>query len=142
EIDALLGEEVEDEPFAAEEMLNIDELHLQLAIVNEIVAAMVGRILAGLAVQKLNTVGVGNDADNAPLGRLFNVLQGARRRLAQYFADLQAALGLDHHVLVAAIDRVRVWLKIPEEAHHAMAYNVSHAVIILQIALPTPEVLR
>ena len=124
EIDALLGQEIEDEPFAAEEVLDVDEFHLQLAFVDEIVAAIIGRFFAGLAFEELHAILVGHRADDLALGRLLDELDGARRRLAQDLADFQAALGLDDDVLAAAILALGAGFEVAEEAHDAVTDDV------------------
>ncbi len=126
EIDALLGQEIKDEPIAAEKLLDIDQFHLQSAFMDEVAAAEERLGLASLAGQQLLAVGVIQEANDAPFRWLLNELHGAWRRVAKDFADLQAALGLDNHLFVASIDRVRRRLEVAEKPHHAMTDDIVH----------------
>ncbi len=84
EIDALLGQEVEDDPLAAEQVLDVHQFHLQMALADE---ALAGRQFVGLdGVQSIQCglVLVGQPAQDAAVRRLGQQLHGPRVGLAQH----------------------------------------------------------
>ena len=107
-------------------MLDVHELHLQLAFMDEIVAAKVGVFLTSLAFEELHAVFGGHGANDLALGRLFDELDGARRRLAEDLADLEAAVGFDDDFLAMSIDRIGARIEIAEEPHNAVPNDVVH----------------
>src|SRR5205814_7359259 len=92
EIDALLGEEVEDDALAAEEVLDVHQLHLQAALLHEALAGLQLALLQLVQAPALRAVAVADGPDDAPLGRLAEQLGGARRGGAEDGAQLVAAL--------------------------------------------------
>ncbi len=103
-------------------MLDVDQLHLEAALVDE---AGAGLQLLGLGPDEavaLVAVGVGEGAQDAPAGRLAEELQGARRGLAQDLAQLLAAVGAQHH-LVAALVGGGTGVELAQEAHGPVPHD-------------------
>ena len=126
EIDALLGQEKEDHPLAAEEMFDVDELHLQLTLLDELLAALQGALFPLAGGAGLGKVFGAHDADDLARRRFSQELNGAGRGLTQDLGHLDAALGTNQHVLTARIRCTRCRLIVAQKAHDAMTDDVIH----------------
>src|SRR5262249_18406117 len=124
EVHTLLGQEVKDDPLAAEQVLDIDQLHLELAGGDEAVAGLelaqlglseagrLGLVLLALAAHRLAAVGLGVEAP------------GPRGRFAQDSAGSQAALGGDDDEAAAGVAGTLGGGELAEEAHGAVSCDV------------------
>ena len=71
EIDALLGQEIEDDPLAAEQVLDVHQLHLQCAAARQPLAGFQLLLFLLAEPRPLLAVLVGQRADDPARGRLF-----------------------------------------------------------------------
>ena len=92
EIDALLGQEVEDDPLAAEEVLDVDELHGEAVRAISSAARVVLRLLRASAISATRCSIVRRERrENLAAGRVGDGRQGLRRGRAEHFARFRAA---------------------------------------------------
>src|SRR5690242_16080054 len=90
EVDSFLGEE-EDDAFAAEELLDINELHGKLALLDESPASVQLAILVFVDFLQRVEVRRRRGAEDAAAGGLGEQLHGAGRGLAKDFTQLHTA---------------------------------------------------
>ncbi len=134
EIDAFLGQEVKDDALAAQQVLDVNEFHLQVAAGDK-VAAGIHLAALGLAQLQGGSVLVGQAADNAAMRRLGEQGSGSLAGLAEHVAGLQPAVAADDDAVAAAKGEVAFRLESAEEAHGAVANDLCgrHDAIVLSI---------
>ena len=125
-IDAVLGEVVEHQPFAAEELLDVHELHNELAVGDDLLGLredsrlLVQHFVAGAFV-------LGGDAAEDAADRLLapQVLAGTIGGITQDFAPFGAAMAFDDDLLATAELLPRLGGEVRQMPHQAKADDVA-----------------
>ena len=102
-INTSFGQKVDDDSFAAENSLDIDQLHLQLQRVDaSLTDCQVSRVVPGQMPPLMPRSSSLTKRTIRPSVGSGSVVDGSRRRFAQYRTDLRSAVGSrDHFVAVA-----------------------------------------
>ncbi len=123
-IDAFLGQKIEDDAFTAEEVLDVHQLHLQVALLDELAATGELGDLLLVDLEGQLVVRDRHGADDLSTGRLAEQCHRPRRRLAQHVAGFLTAVRQQNYGVVALAVGFRARLELAEEAHHTVANNV------------------
>ena len=124
EIDPAFGQVVDDDPLAAEDVLDVDQLHLQ-AELGDVLLADVEFALGLLAdAAGFELVFGRHRAEDVPLGRVFQGGDGRVVGLAEHLARLQAAVGLHDDRRRAAVFRRARRRTHAQEPHRTVTDNV------------------
>src|ERR1700722_2570749 len=121
EIDPAFGDEIKHHAFAAEDSLDIHELHLQVMLLDQFCAGGMIRI-AGIAnVAELLMIVCSRDSKDFSVCGLGNHGNCLRRCRTKNFTTLHAALGVkDYHIAALDCNLGRRY-ELPEESHDSVA---------------------
>src|SRR5579871_4405266 len=103
-------------------MLDIDQLHLQGALLHEAAARLQFVSLGFAELLALSAILFGKQADDSSARRLIDQLHGARRGRTEKLPDLQTALGADDDLLAARV-AIQFGVKGAKKAHGAMPHD-------------------
>ena len=124
EVHALFRQEVKDNPLAAEQVLDVHQLHLKLAVFDETAAGLHFLPFGFLEAIQLLTIIRGDEAKNLPVRRLRKQLDDLRLGLREHLSDFLAALAANDDCRPPAVRSLAGRLEFAEKAHHPVANDI------------------
>jgi hypothetical protein len=122
-IHALFREKVEDDPLSAEQVLDVDERHLQPAILDKSLADIeLAPAVLKDAIQGPSVV-LGHSPHDSAVGRFPDPGKRLRSGIAENLADFVTAIGVDDYFGAARAGEILACLELTEKAHGTMANN-------------------